>query len=290
MSVRTKVIHILEITGGTFLMALATQCAFDPIGLVTGGFLGLGIIVRNLTEGILAGGIPLWATNLALNIPLMLVGLLRKGGHYLGRTLFATALLSVWLSVIPSMDLAEGYYLLAALFGGIVYGAGMGLVFCAGTSTGGTDMVATLVQPLFPQYSLARILQIIDAAVVLLGAYVFGIRPTLYAVVAIFIMARITDGVMIGFTHSDGVYIFSEEYEAVSVRIMEELDRGVTGLSARGMYTDRDRCLLYCVVSRKELYALKEMIHDVDPNAFVIVTDVREVFGEGFRTYQKAKS
>lgn len=290
MSVRTGAINMFYIIGGTLLMAVATQCAFDPIGLVTGGFLGLGIVVRSLTGGLWEGGIPIWITNLVLNIPLMLVGLFHKGGRYLGRTLFATAVLSAWLSVIPSADLAEGDYLIAALFGGIVFGAGMGMVFRAGASTGGTDMVAMLLQSLFPQYSLARLLQAIDAAVVLLGAFVFGIRPTLYAIVAIFIMARVTDGVMIGFTHSDGVYIISDQHEAVAKRIIEELDRGVTGLSARGMYTDRERCLLYCVVSRKELYPLKEMIHEADPNAFVIVTDVREVFGEGFRAYQKSES
>lgn len=270
---------------GTAVMALAIQCIYDRVGLVTGGFTGLTIVIRSLTMSVIDGGIPLWFTNIVLNVPIFLYSYIKFGRKYVGRTLFATVMLSVWLYIIPGFDLSGEDYLLAALFGGAFTGVGMGLVLRAGATTGGTDMVAVLLQARMRHYSVVQIMQVMDAAIVITGLYVFGLRSTLYAVVSIFIMTKVSDAFLEGFKNSKAAFIITNRHDEVARRLMDELDRGVTGLDAKGMYTQDYKCVLYCVVSRKEIVLLKEIVNDVDPDAFVIVSDVREVLGEGFMEY-----
>ena len=176
---------------GTGVMAVAITGIYDQIGLVTGGFTGIAIVLKNLTEGIVEGGIPLWLTNLVLNIPVFVYAYIRFGKRFVGRTLFGAMMLSAWLYVIPPIDLAEGDYLLASLFGGVFTGVGFGLVLRAGATTGGTDMVAALIQSGVRHYSVVQIMQILDGLIVLAGLYVFGLRPTLYAVVAIVVTTKV---------------------------------------------------------------------------------------------------
>ena len=270
---------------GTAVMALAIQCIYDRVGLVTGGFTGLTIVIRSLTKSVVEGGIPLWFTNIVLNIPVFLYSYIKFGRKFVGRTLFATLMLSVWLYIIPGVDLSGDDYLLAALFGGAFTGVGMGLVLRAGATTGGTDMVAALIQSRMRHYSVVQIMQVMDAAIVIAGLYVFGLRSTLYAVVSIFVMTKVSDAFLEGFKNSKAALIITNHHEEVAQRLMGELDRGVTGMDAKGMYTQDYKCVLYCVVSRKEIVQLKEIVNDVDPDAFVIVSDVREVLGEGFMEY-----
>ncbi|MDD6305620.1 MAG: YitT family protein [Clostridiales bacterium] len=272
---------------GTALVAASIQCIYDPISLVTGGFTGIAIIVKEVTGGIFEGGIPLWFTNLVLNIPVFLFALKIKGRRFIGRTLIGTMLLSAWLYVIPSVDLPQGDYILAAVFGGVIGGAGMGFVLLAKATTGGTDMVATLIQHYLRHYSIVQIMQLLDGAIVLLGMYVFGIHAALYAIVAIFITCKVSDALMEGFKFSKVAFIISDKYELVAKRILEDLDRGVTGLHAKGMYSGAEKCMLYCVVSQKEIVQVKEIVQEADPEAFVIVSDAREVLGEGFLEYTK---
>lgn len=280
-----KFMHYISIFVGTALMALAIQCIFDPVGLVTGGFTGLAIVVKNVTKYLIPGGIPLWLTNFVLNIPVFVLAYFSMGKKFIGRTLFGAVMLSVWLYIIPVVDLAEGDYLLAALFGGVFTGLGIGLVLRANATTGGTDMVAALIQRKMRHYSVAQIIQVVDGLVVLTGLYVFGIRPTLYAIVAIFVMTKVSDAILEGFKYSKAAFVITKEYKRVAQTLMMELDRGVTGLSAKGMYTNEEKCVLYCVVSRKQIVAVKEIVVDIDPDAFVIVSDVYEVLGEGFQDY-----
>lgn len=272
---------------GTGFVATSIQCIYDPISLVTGGFTGLAIIVKALTENVVPGGVPLWLTNIALNVPVFFAALKVKGKRFIGRTLVGTFLLSAWLYVIPPIDLTQGDYILAAVFGGVIGGVGMGLILLAKATTGGTDMVATLIQHYVRHYSIVQILQILDALVVLCGFYVFGIRAALYAIVAIFITSKVSDALMEGFKFSKAAFIITDQYELVAKRILEDLERGVTGLMAKGMYSGADKCMLYCVVSQKEIVRVKEIVAEVDPNAFVIVSDAREVLGEGFLEYSR---
>lgn len=272
---------------GTGIMGLVIKCIYDPISLVTGGFTGIAILIKKLSEIFVEGGIPLWFTNLALNIPVFLVAVRVKGKRFIGRTAVATTLLSAWLYVIPEIDLVNGDYTLAAIFGGVLTGIGLGMIFWANATTGGTDMVSALIQIKLRHYSIAQIMQVMDAIVVLVGLYVFGLQPTLYAVVTIFIVSKVTDTMLEGMKFSKAAYIITERYEEVAKSIMTELDRGVTGLEAKGMYSGERKCMLYCVVSKKEIVLLKELITKIDKNAFVIVGDVREVLGEGFIEYKE---
>lgn len=285
---RSRLWDYIFLVIGTGLVAVSIQCIYDPISLVTGGFTGLAIIVKELTQQLIEGGIPLWVTNIVLNIPVFLIALKIKGRRFIGRTLCGTFLLSAWLYVIPPIDLTQGDYILAAVFGGCIGGVGMGLVLLAKATTGGTDMVATLIQHYMRHYSIVQIMQILDGIIVLCGFYVFGIRAALYAIVAIFITSKVSDGLMEGFKFSKAAYIITDQYELVAKKIMKELDRGVTGLNARGMYSGEEKCMLYCVVSQKEIVQVKEIVAEVDPGAFVIVSDAREVLGEGFQEYVKS--
>ncbi|MCI9612196.1 MAG: YitT family protein [Eubacterium sp.] len=275
----------LLIAAGTGIMAFAIKSAYDPIGLVTGGFTGIGIMARRLTTDLIDGGIPIWMTNLALDLPLFLIALKLKGRRFLGRTVVASLLLSFWLGVIPSYDLAGGDYLLASVYGGVMMGAGIGLVLSAQVATGGTDLIATLLHIRLRSYSIAQILQVIDGAIILAGIYVCGVRASLYAVFAVFITSQVSDLVTEGGKFSKAVYIISDQYEQIADAVMHQMNRGTTLLPAVGMYRNEERSMLFCVVSKKEVVTLKEFIKSIDVHAFVIVTDVREVLGEGFLEY-----
>lgn len=277
-----KASDYLLIIIGTAGVAFAIQCIYDPSGLVTGGFSGIAIIIKSLTASLLAGGIPLWLTNIALNIPVFVIALVKMGKRFIWRTLLGTLMLSVWLYVIPPIDIAQQDMLLAAIFGGVFSGAGMGLVLRANATTGGTDMVAALIRLRIRHYNVAQIMQILDGAIVILGFFVFGLRASLYAIVAIYVTTQVSDAILEGFKFSKAAYIITDHYDEIAEALMTELDRGVTGLKATGMYTGKDRCVLYCVVSKKQIVALKELVVEIDPCAFVIVSDVREVLGEGF--------
>lgn len=285
---RSRVLDYIMILVGTGMMAVAIQCIYDPISLVTGGFTGLAIIIKEVTGGLIDGGVPLWFTNIVLNVPVFLIAYKLKGKRFIGRTLVGTFLLSAWLYIIPSVDLSQGDYILAAVFGGCIAGAGMGLILLAKATTGGTDMVATLIQHYLQHYSIVQIMQILDGAIVLCGLYLFGIRAGLYAIVAIFITSKVSDALMEGLKFSKAAYIITDRYEQVADKIMHELDRGVTGLKAKGMYSGEDKCMLYCVVSQKEIVQVKEIVAEIDPTAFVIVSDAREVLGEGFQEYSRS--
>ncbi len=267
---------------GTGCIALGIQWFYDPSGFVTGGFTGIAIIIRQLSLEVTEGGIPLWLTNLALNIPVFLIALKIKGKGFVGKTGFATAMLSFWLYVIPAVDMSQGDLILASVFGGGISGIGIGLVFLAKATTGGTDMVAVLIQHKLRHYSVVLIMEFLDGAIVFAGLFVFGLKSGLYAMIAIFIVSKISDALMEGLKYSKAAFIITEQYEQVAQSLMENLERGVTGLNAKGMYSGGEKCMLYCVASKKEIVDLKELVARIDRNAFVIVTDVREVLGEGF--------
>ena len=282
-----KIYDYIMITLGTAILAFGIKCFYDPVGLVTGGFSGLAIVVKSLSTLLFEGGIPLWFTNLALNVPVFILAYFLKGKGFIGKTFLGTVMLSVWLFLIPAWDLAENDLMISALFGGVCAGAGIGLVIRVGATTGGTDMVAALVQLKMRHHSIVQILQVIDGLVVLTGLFVFGMRPTLYAMIGIVVQTKVSDLIVEGFNYSKAAYIITNEHEVVAQRIMKELERGLTGLNAKGMYTGEDKCVLYCIVSQKEIVQLKDIVNEVDPHAFVIVSDVREVLGEGFQEYKK---
>lgn len=272
---------------GTGILAFGIACFYDPIGLVTGGVTGLAIVIKSLTNGLVEGGIPLWLTNAAFNVPMFILAYFLKGKKFIGKSFFGAMALSAWLAVIPQVNLAGEDMLLSAVFGAVFTGAGIGLVFRTGTTTGGTDLVAALIQLKFRHISIVQLLQVIDAVVIVCGMFVFGIQPTMYAIIAIVVATNISDMVLEGTNYAKAAYIITNEYEKVSARIMSDLERGVTGLHAKGMYTNEEKCMLYCIVSQKEIVVLKDIVTEIDPKAFIIVSEVREVLGEGFQEYKK---
>ncbi len=266
---------------GAFIMGFAIKNIYAPVNLVTGGVSGIAIILRA------KAGIPLWVTNTILNIPLFLVSVRLKGWRFLKRTMAATAAVSVSLYVLPELPFLMDDLFLTALFGGLISGVGAGLVFSCQATTGGTDMLAALIQRKLPHYSIAQIMQVLDAIVVLVGASVFGITYALYALIAIFAVVKVSDGLIEGLKFSKAAIIISEKSGEIAQAIIHELDRGVTGLDARGMYSGAQKNVLFCVVSKKEIVQLKDLVVGHDSQAFVIVSDAREVLGEGFIEYRQ---
>ena len=283
---KLKYMDYLLIIVGTCLMAVAVISAFDKAGMVTGGFSGVAIIVKEWTESLVPSGIPLWITNMALNIPLFFLGMRIGGFQFVKKALVGELCLSFWLAVlpgcIPDFNLAGNDLLLAAVYGGVIQGVGIGLVFLGQGTTGGTDMMAALIQRKLKHYSIAQIMQFIDGLVVVVGMYVFGVYKALYAIIAVYLVTKVTDGMIEGLKFSKQAYIITSKPEEISTQIMRNLDRGVTGIRGKGMYSGQDKLMLFCVVNKKEIVTLKEKVDMIDPDAFVIVCDVREVHGEGF--------
>ena len=266
----------LAITVGTILIAFAIKNIFDPVSMVTGGVSGAAIILKELWQ------VPLWLTNTVLNIPLFLAAFRMMGWQFIGRTLYSTAMLSAALYVLPEMGLVKEDMILSALFGGVLSGVGTGLVFLGGCTTGGTDMMAALIQKYMRHYSIAQIMQFIDGLIVIVGMYVFGIQRALYAIIAVYLVTKVSDSLIEGLKFSKQTFIVTEKPDEVARVIMEDLDRGATGICGKGMYSGQEKTIIFCVVNKKEIVKLKELVDDIDPNAFVIVSDAREVHGEGF--------
>ena len=279
---KSWIMDYLLIFVGTALMSIALNSAFDMNGLVDGGFSGIAIIVKSLTDSWFGGGIPLWLTNLVLNIPMFFLGIKIKGIRYLAKTIWGTFSLSFWLYAMPIFPIVKGDLFLAVIFGGVLQGVGIGLVFLGKGTTGGTDMVAVLIQHYVKHLSVARIMQLVDALIVAAGAFVFGPKNALYAIVAIFIVAKVTDGLLEGMNYAKAVYVISDHADELSKELMSELDRGATGIPVKGMYKGKNRMMLFCIIGKKQIVRLKEIVVRIDPGAFLIVTDAREVLGEGF--------
>ena len=228
-------LEYLLIIVGTGLMATAITSCFDAAGMVTGGFSGIAILVKAGTKGLYGNGIPLWITNITLNIPLFIIATKTKGFKFVKKALFGDCMLTLWLAFLPAWKLS-GDLLLVALYGGILQGFGIGMVFLGGGTTGGTDMLAAIIQKYLNHYSIAQIMQFIDGAIVIVGMYVFGVERALYAIIAVFLVTKVSDGIIEGLKFSKSVYIITDKPKEISQMVMHDLDRGITGISAKGMY------------------------------------------------------
>ncbi len=262
---------------GSFIIGYAIKNILDPVNLVTGGVSGFAVIFNGLWN------VPLWITNTALNIPLFLITFIIKGKNFMIKTVVATVTLSVALAVIPEHNVIDGGdILLSAIFGGIVMGVGTGVVFMNRATTGGTDMMAADIQHFMRHKSVAQILMVLDGMVVLLGAGIFGINKALYAVISVFLVTVISDRIIDGLKFGKVIYIISDNSTALAERIMSEMGRGVTAIKAKGMYTGKSKDMLYVVVQSREVPQVKDIIYEVDKDAFLILSNATEVVGEGF--------
>lgn len=272
---------IITIFAGCMLLAVAFNMIYDPCQIVTGGVSGLGIVIKSLTGTLYPGGVPLWMSTLVLNVPIYLAGLLIRGKKFVINTLMGTLLLSLALYLVPSIDIIQGDKILACVFGGVFGGTGAALVLMTMSSTGGTDMLGVALSKFYHGRNVSEIIGFLDGIVVVIGAMVFGLYSTMYAILSVFIYTKVCDLVLTGQRDGKMFYIISKENEAIAKDILE-MERGVTGLNIRGMYTGSSASMLMCVVYRKEIVPIKKIIRKHDPRAFVIISDVRDIRGEGF--------
>jgi uncharacterized membrane-anchored protein YitT (DUF2179 family) len=275
----------LFIIAGTYLMAFAVVVFWQPHHLVTGGVSGLAIIIEDYT-GRLGFAVPLWASNLMLNIPLFLLGFKTMGRTFFTRSLFTMVLFSLAMQNLTYLPPIPGDILLGSLFGGVFSGIGVALIVRAMSSTGGTVLLAAILHNSFLKHvSIGKLIFACDFFVILAGLVAFGPESAMYASIGVFVSAKVTDAVLEGFNFAKAAYIISDESEAIAAEIIKRLDRGATEISARGMYTKERRGMLMCIISARELVQLKQLVYEQDKNAFMIVAEVREVLGEGFTAH-----
>lgn len=272
-------IMYIVIALGVFLMAMGLNLFLIPNKIVTGGVSGLATILYYLT------GLGTGFYVLLINFPLFWYGLKRLGKGFMLRTAVATVLFSAFLELTAQLPAVTEDGLLAALYGGLLMGAGMGLVFRWGASTGGTDLIAMGVRQKNQSFSMGTLVLAVDAAVVALSMLTFGdIALGLYAFAALAVSGKVIDYIGEGPKFARAVYIISDRQEEISRILLYRLQRGVTALSGQGLFSGSQKQILLCVISRREVVQMKKLVQQTDPNAFVIICDAKEVLGEGFQT------
>ena len=271
----------LLIVTGTLVTALAFNLFILPHEIAPGGVSGVGALVYYVS----GHKIPVGVTIIALNIPLFAASLKLLGGRFGIRTLLATILLSVFIDYIKVPSLSDNA-LLACVYGGVLMGFGLGLVFRANATTGGTDLMARLVHRWIHSIRISWVLFVIDSMVVVASGILLGSDRALYALICLFITSKMIDLVLEGLNQSKAFFIITAHTEAIVGRILKEMDRGATILNGRGAYTGEDRDVILCVLNRVQVTRLKALVKEEDPTAFVLVADVREAMGEGFKSLE----
>lgn len=272
---------------GTFFVSAAVIWFFSPIGLVTGGLAGLSIAIEEITKRIFGYGLPLWITNLSLNIPLFAVSIYQRGIRYGRNSMIAVATLTFNLWLLKRLALpidAAGDKMISCIFGGVLLGIGVGIVLRNSATTGGTDMLAMIIRYKSPGFPINKLMMIMDCTIVSIGMLVFGAYNALYAILSIYITSKVIETMIEGMKFAKAAFIISPKYEQISREIMEQIKKGNTLIRAQGMYTKEDKNILYVVVFPKQVQKLREIVSSVDPHAFMTIADVKEVMGEGFET------
>lgn len=257
------------------VMAFNTSYFFIGNKLAQGGVSGLSLIIHYLSN------IDMSYLYFALNIPLIILAYIFLGKNFLLKTLFATFVLSVFLKVFASFSEPLDDILLAAIFGGAINGIAIGIVFYAGGSTGGIDIIAKIINK-YTGIPISRILLTTDFIVLSMVAVIFGKVIFMYTLISLVISSKMIDIIQVGIYSAKGVTIITTKEDEIRKRIMEDTGRGITLIDARGGYTQKEIGMLYCVVGQYQLIKVKTIVKEVDPSAFMIVADVHEVIGNGF--------
>ncbi|MBR3927476.1 MAG: YitT family protein [Clostridia bacterium] len=279
--VREWIQSLFLIVAGVFVMTISYNIFLVPAKIAPGGVSGAATIFHYLSGKVL----PIGALSFAMNLPLFLLGWKQEGRAFIVKTLISTALLSLFLDTLK-LPIPEVEPLLAAIFGGAILGIGLGLVVLGDATTGGTDLAAKMIQRKVPHLTIAWVLFILDMIVVIAAAIAFSPAEGLYAMVTIFISTKLMDFILEGSKSSRAFNIITKKADVISERIMNELERGVTLFKGTGMFTGNEVSMLYCVVSSREIVKVKHIIQSEDPKAFIVVSEVHDVGGEGF-TYNK---
>ncbi|HWI64971.1 MAG TPA: YitT family protein [Symbiobacteriaceae bacterium] len=267
---------VIPLLAGSLLMALSVNLFLVPLKLAEGGVVGVGIILQHKL------GIPIWVTTLVLNIPIMALGVRYRGMNLLWKSLLGVGAFSFFLGITQNLPEVTHQTILAIVYGGILMGVGLGLVLRSGGTTGGTDILAIIGHQRFG-LSVGSLVMGIDACVLLAAGFAFSPEAAMWSAITLLISSRVVDLVQEGFYAAKGLTIITTEPKQISQRIMDEIERGCTILPAVGAYTGQAKSMLYVVLQRGELSPVKEMVHAIDPKAFMVVSDVHEVLGEGFR-------
>ncbi|KOO37391.1 YitT family protein [Priestia koreensis] len=271
-----QLFEILYILVGSALVAIAFNLFLLPNRVASGGVSGISTIIDATL-----GWEPAYV-QWALNIPLFIAGVIFLGRQFGAKTLIGTMFLPFVVYVTKHMEPATHDPLLGALFGGVGVGLGLGIVFRGKASTGGTDLAAQIIHK-FTGLSLGLCVALIDGVIVLTAAIVFDLERGLYALIGLYVTSKTIDLVQVGVRRSKMALIITQKEEDVRKAVLNEIDRGVTRLSAMGGYTDTERPVLMVVIDQTEFTKLKQMIKAIDPTAFVIITDASDVLGEGFK-------
>jgi len=283
----------LLITLGSFILAAGFVFFINPYNIVPGGVYGIGIVVHHLTAGLFTfwpTGIPIGLFGLVLNIPLTILGIKILGPRFGIKTIIGFVLTSVFMDLLTYF-VGEGDYLglanevlLACVFGGVLIGFGLGLIFNAKATSGGSDIVAMIISK-YTRLPLGQLMIYVDSVIVLFGLVVFkDWRIPLYSWIVIFITGKVIDITMQGVSYDKMLLIISGEYALIRDKIINDLHRGGTYIPGKGMYNNSDKTLIFTVLNRRELAIIQEYIHQIDPEAFVTVVDANEILGEGFRS------
>ena len=269
---------------GSVLYSLSFDWFYVPNQIGFGGLTALGMILNHLSPAI-----PIGTVVLVLNIPIFILGWKFLGGHTLVSSLFAMAATSVLVDLIaaiytfPPMD-----PMLAAVFGGVSLGASLGMIFSKGATTGGTDLIARLLKLPFAWLPVGKLLMAVDLSMLLAVSIAFrSMESAMYGIISLYISTMVMDGVLYGMDRSKVAYIVTARPQEVAAEIDRQMDRGATFLHGEGSFSREEKLVLMCAFKQKQIVPLKALVHELDPEAFLIVCDAHEVLGQGFRRYQK---
>lgn len=271
---------------GSFIMATGFVFFISPYKLVPGGVYGIGIVLYHLTEGL----IPVGLTGLAFNIPLTIIGIRILGPRFGVKTVVGFVLASVFIDGLTyfwgNQPLVEDEALLSSIFGGILIGFGLGLIFKAKASSGGSSIMAMLATK-YTRVPVGQTLMVIDSIIVLVGLVAFRQWDIpLYSWIVIFITGKVIDVTMEGVSYEKTVFIISDRYQEISDKILHDLKRGGTLIEGKGMYNQAEKKIIFVNVSRRELSILTEYVNEIDPKAFLTVIEASEILGHGFKSLE----
>jgi len=294
MSQRKKVVKsYFSIALGCFIVTISMNLFLIPYKLAPGGVSGLSTVLYYVFNGIIPVGILM----LILNVPLFIIGYKSKGRKFLFRSIFGAGILSLMIDSTYILfnriinehfinfdnTMADPDLLLYALIGGGIMGFGLAIVLREDATTGGTDLISSVLHQVFPRFSVGQHLLFMDGLVIIFAAIVFNsVKLGLYAAMTLYVSTKTIDAYLEGIRFSKSLLIISDNSEQIAQRLLEEVDRGVTGLSGKGMYSRQDKTVLLCVVKREEIPVVKDIVRSCDEKAFVLLMDAREVLGEGF--------
>ena len=272
------IFEIFLIMLGTLLMSIGTSLFLLPNQLSSGGFSGIATITYYLFNWKMGTVIIL------LNIPFFILAFIRIGKEFVIKSILGTIFLSVFIDFWDKYTALTNDRVLACIYGGILIGVGTSLILKATASTGGSDLVSYIIRSFKPGLSTSNLIVVFDAIVVALNVICFKeLEIGLYSAISIYLMGKVIDIVFEGIGFSKMIFIISKDYKKIAKQISETIFRGTTGIYSKGMYTNEEKLMLMCVASRREIIEIRQISNKIDPQSFVIITNVREVYGKGFK-------